>query len=267
MGEVVRVRADEPDTTDAILLVHRAQELAEPRPRGGIGSGEVAPVRVHVLPEEGHLHHAARRCALDLGQDVAQRPGPLRPAHERDDAERAVVVAADAHRDPGVMRRARPRGQRAREDLGVFAHVHLGAVSFGRADEIEEPRQRVGADHHVDPRRSRLDAALVLLREAPGHDDPKPRVRILHRLQVPERAVQSVVGVLAHGAGVEHDDLGVGRGGGRRVAVALEEARDALGVVLVHLTPERPDEIAPGHADESTSLTSHIRRHEPHARP
>jgi len=104
------------------------------------------------------------------------------------------------------------------------------------------------ADHHVHPRGLGLDEPLVLLGQAAGHHDAQPRVGQLQRLEVAQGAVQAPVGVLPDGAGVEHDDLGI-RGLLRgRVAVRLQEAGDAFGVVLVHLASERADEVAAAHA-------------------
>jgi len=40
-----------------------------------------------------------------------------------------------------------------------------------------------------------LDQALILLGQTPGHHDPQLRVRVLERLEVPEVAVELVVGV------------------------------------------------------------------------
>ena len=89
-----------------------------------------------------------------------------------------------------------------------------------------------------------LDEVAVLLGHAAPHRDLHALVAILARLQVTERAVELVVGVLADAAGVEHDDVGGVLRRGRDEAVGLEEAGDALGVVLVHLAPEGPDEVA-----------------------
>ena len=63
------------------------------------------------------------------------------------------------------------------------------------------------------------------------------RARHNAEAQVAEVAVEAVVGVLPHRAGVEHHDVGVlplGRGG---VPRGLEQAGQALGVVHVHLAP------------------------------
>jgi hypothetical protein len=94
------------------------------------------------------------------------------------------------------------------------------------------------AEHDVDVRRLLAHELAVLLGEAAGDDDLAVGPGILPSLEVPEVAVELVVGVLPNAAGVEDDDVGLGLAVGAREPVDLEQAGDALGVVLVHLAPE-----------------------------
>ena len=215
--------------------------------------GEVAAVRVHVLPQQRHLDHAGPDQALHLGEDVADRPGPLRPADERHDAERARVVASRGDRDPGPERVLPCRRQRTREDLRVLPDVHQRTLGLGAAQELEQVRQRVGPDHDVDPRRSPLDRPPVLLCEASGDDDPQLRVPILQRLQVAEVPVELVVGVLPDRARVQDDEPRLRDVLGGRHPIAQQQPADALRVMLVHLAPEGADQERPVHADEATA--------------
>ena len=84
---------------------------------------------------------------------------------------------------------------------------------------LQQHRQRadvVGAEHDVDPRRLLGDRRAVLLRQAAADGDLHAGVLRLHRREVAEVAVELVVGVLAHRAGVEDDDVGLLAGRGRR---------------------------------------------------
>ena len=81
----------------------------------------------------------------------------------------------------------------------------------------------------------------VLLREASADRDLEVGPVGLHRLEPAEVAVELVVGVLADAARVEHDHVGGVDVVGRHQPVRREEARDALGVVLVHLAPVGAD--------------------------
>jgi hypothetical protein len=95
----------------------------------------------------------------------------------------------------------------------------------------------VRAEDDVHPRRLLDDGAAVLLRQAAADRDLHVRVGRLRRVQVAEVAVQPVVGVLAHRAGVEHDEIRGAVRVGSHVAGALEQAGEPLGVVDVHLAP------------------------------
>ena len=186
---------------------------------------------------------------MDLGQDVTDRTRALGPADERNDAERARVVASGRDGDPRaevVVTRGR---QGAREDLGGFPDIHLRTVVFRGGQQIEQLRERVGAHHHVDPRSPRLDRALILLRQAAGHHDPECRVPFLQRFQMPQVAVETVVRVLTDRTRVEHDDACPIEVLGGRHAVGHQQPGDPLRVMLVHLAPEGADQIGPFHVD------------------
>ena len=81
----------------------------------------------------------------------------------------------------------------------------------------------------------------------PDDDDLAALAGVLPGPQVAEVAVQLVVGVLADAARVEHDDVGVVLRLGAHQPVGLEQAGDALGVVLVHLAPVGAQDVAAGH--------------------
>jgi len=123
----------------------------------------------------------------------------------------AGVVAADADRDPGAGGAGAAGRQRAGEDLERLKQLDLRHLLDAGA--LEQHRQRpdvVGAEVDVDVGRALDDRRLVLLRQAPADGDLHAGRAVLDRLEVAEVAevaVELVVGVLAHGAGVEHDDV------------------------------------------------------------
>ena len=126
------------------------------------------------------------------------------------------------------------------EDLDLGALVVARPVQQGR-----EAADVVGAEDDVDPRRPLDDGGAVLLGHAPADGDLHVGVVRLGRAQLAEVAVELVVGVLAHGTGVEDDDVGRlgalvhGHAGEVDVARCLEQAGEALGVVDVHLAAVR----------------------------
>ena len=105
----------------------------------------------------------------------------------------------------------------------------------------------VRAQHHIHVRRALADRVPILLGQATGDDDLATFLLRLPRLQVAEVAVEPVVRVLPDAARVEHDHIGVGLIVHLDEPLVVEQPRDALGVVLVHLTPVGVDDVAPGH--------------------
>ena len=111
--QVLGVRTGEAHPADAVGRAQRAQEVGEERPP----PGQVATVRVDVLPEQRDLDGAGggeRRGFLD---DLRERTADLAPAHRRHDAEGTAVVTADLNGQPRRERQVAPRGQRARKGL------------------------------------------------------------------------------------------------------------------------------------------------------
>ena len=255
-AHVLRVRRREPDPADAVDVTGGAEQVGEQRTGAGRGIAvapgrqlEVAPVAVDVLAEQRDLGDAGRGELGDLVDDLVERAGDLDAAHGRHDAEGTVVVAADLDRHPGVVRRLADGRQRRREHGVVVDHRRvedLGdrSVPACRAQQLDGTVDVVRPHHHVDVPGPLVDEVAVLLGEAAGHDDLAAGALRLPRLEMAEVAVQLVVGVLADAARVEHDDVGVAEVAGRDHPVGFEEAGDALGVVLVHLAPERAHDVA-----------------------
>ena len=231
------MRRGEPHPLEAVDAPARAQQLGE---RAAItrliGVGERHPVSVDVLAQQRDLEHALVDQRLHLGQHVAGPAVDLLAAQRGHDAERAGVVAADGDGNPcGVSGFARG-GQRRREFLQRLDDFDLGlAVVTGPLEQRRQRADVVGAEHDVHPWRPAQDGVAVLLRQAAADGDLHVRVGLLARREVAEVAVQLVVGVLAHRAGVEHDDVGVGAVGGALVSGGLQQPGQPLGVVHVHL--------------------------------
>src|SRR5213078_441165 len=72
--------------------------------------------------------------------------------------------------------------------------------------------------------------------------------------ELAQSRIELFFGPLAHAAGVDDDDIGIGGVGGGFETRLLEEAGHAFGVVEVHLTSERLDEISTRHGGLSLSL-------------
>ena len=90
------------------------------------------------------------------------------------------------------------------------------------------------------------DLVPVLLRQAAAHGDLQAGPLLLQGPQLAEVAIKPVVGVFPNAAGIEDHDVGVLGAVGRDHPFGFEEPGQALGVVLVHLAPERAHEVAAG---------------------
>ena len=134
----------------------------------------------------------------------------------------------------------------------------LPPLLLGRLlDEHRQAADRLGADDDVgDAGRAFENGFAFLLRDAAGdrHDRIVP---LLDRelAQLAEPRVQLLLGALPDAAGVDHDDVGVGRIVGRLEAGLLEQPRHALGVVDVHLAAERFDQILARHVTFAFALS------------
>ena len=156
------------------------------------------------------------------------------------------------------MSRIAPCGQHGGELLERLLDLHLGLALDTRT--LEQDRQSadvVGAEDDVHPRGLFDDGAAILLCQTPAHRDLHAWVLALDGSQVRQVPIESVVGVLAHRAGVEDDDVRLLSLGSRHKSGFLEQARQPLGVVHVHLTPIGADLVGPhirvdsGHTRES----------------
>src|SRR5262249_27462516 len=156
----------------------------------------------------------------------------LATADARDDAERAVVVAALDHADEV----ADPGATGVRKRLAfriVVPRLEIGQERFVVADR----------HHRREVREARAQTPPLLPDQAPGQGD-----RALGRLplaQLVELRVHPVLGRLADDAGIEDRHVGAVE---RLFDVARREqpASKAFGVRRVHLAPDRPDVESPG---------------------
>jgi hypothetical protein len=207
------MRGGEPDALQPVDFSAGAQQLGEGAaiPRQ-LRVGEGNPIGVDVLAEQRDFEHAVVHQRPHLGQDVARTAVELLAAQRRDDAKGAAVVASDGDGNPsgvGGFAGARQRRRKLLQRLGDF---HLG--DFVVPGAVEQRGQRtdvVRAEDDVDPRRLAQHGVSILLRQAATDRDLQVGIAALARSQVAQVAVQLVVGVLAHGAGVEHHHVGVSK--------------------------------------------------------
>ncbi len=241
VGEVAWVRRGEADPLQPLDVAAGPQQLAESFP-----VAEFSAVRVHVLTEQRHLQHAVGDQRLHFGEDVARPAVLLLAPQRRHNAEGAGVVAPDRNRHPAGVGRLAAGRQAGGKDLQRLQDLHLRLGVVPRT--LQQDGQRVHVvrtEDHVHPRRLADDlAAVLLLRQAAADRDLHAGPAALGRPEHPEIAVELVVRVFAHRAGVEkNNDVRVVRiiPAGADISGLLQQAGYPLGVVNIHLAAECPD--------------------------
>ena len=205
VGEGRRVRAGEAHPLQPVDLAAGAQQLAEREP-----VAELDAVGVDVLAEQGHLDDALRDQRLDLGEHVAGAAVGLLAAQARARCRTCRCCCSPPRSTPSRRRPSRagsaastgrPRGTRgSRPRRACCAGPGRAAPAGCRCCGC---RRR---------RRPRAPAATMVARSFWAMQPPTaicmPGLRGLGRAQLAEVAVELVVGVLPHRAGVEDDDVG-----------------------------------------------------------
>src|SRR5581483_3043437 len=230
--EVDRIRRREADALDAVDGGDGAQQVGE--------AGLLPAVRADRLAEQLHLLVAGGGHRARLAQHLARGRAALAPARVRDHAEGAELVAAALDGDvagDGARARARHRARRVQPLVGleaIEARVLDLVAAAGAVDVVQQAAVAVGADHDVDVRRLGLDAGLEVLGHAAGDAQHHPGARLVAR-QHAGAGVDLLLGLLAHGAGVEQDQIRARRIVGARVARAVQQAQHHVAVRDVHL--------------------------------
>ncbi len=221
----------EADALEPVDPAARAQQLAERLPVADVGA-----VGVDVLAEQGDLADALVDQRFDLGEGVGCRrgggPSPCRAAAGR--CRRCRCCCSPPRPRPTPRRRSLAAGgEGGGERLERVGDLDLRLVPQpGTFQQHGQLADVVGAEDDVDPGGLLDDGVPVLLGQAAADRDLHPRARGLLGGELAEVPVEPVVGVLAHGAGVEDDDVRrVDALGGADVAGALQQSRHPLGVV------------------------------------
>ncbi len=143
----------------------------------------------------------------DLGDDLTRPTALLPAANGRDDAVRALRVAA--HRDlyPGTERAFAVHRQVTGEVL-VRAEAAARSLASG-AEPLAEVRDRARAERDVDLRIELEDPVALRLGVAATDGDDELRILALPRPRVAEIGGELGVRLLADRAGVEDEDVGV----------------------------------------------------------
>ena len=241
IGEGGRVRRSEAHTFETVDGSAGAQQLAE-----SVSIADAVAERVHVLAEERDFLGAAGHALADLIKNVTGAAVLFLASRGGHDAERAGVIAAHGNRHPRADAGGAGGGKLARELPQLFSDLDLRLA--GRTILIQQLGQIfdvLGTEHRGNPWRSIRDLLAVKLGHAAANGDLQVRPNQFDAIESANGAIHAFGCVLAYRTGIEHQqieviviDLVLGC---RHVAIGLQHAGDALGIVHVHLAAERVD--------------------------
>ncbi len=232
-------------------VVQRHEQVGQPR------RAPAAPIAVAVdgLAQERDFLAALIGQHAGFGQDVLRRTALLRAAGHGHDAVGAELVAADLDPQVGLEGR-RPHGRIAERIEGLVAAADLlrrslpavqadgqlaASTRAGALDQFRRLLQLPRTDDQIDVRRTIEDQPLVLLGHAAQDADDLFGMTLLVAPELAQGAVDLVLGVLPHAAGIEQDRVGLLDGIDQLVAVLPEAGHDHFAVQHIHLAADGLD--------------------------
>ena len=229
---------------DALDAGNLGDELEQGREVGDLAvAAHRAAVGIDVLAEQGDLAHALVGQAGDLGQHVVERPRHFLAAGVGNDAVGAVLGAAFHDRDEGASAPStRAGGRWSNFSISGKLMSTCGRCSlFAPRQHRRQAVQGLRSEHQVDVGRALDDRRAFLAGDAAA--DADQRALVLQVLDPAEVAEHLVLGLLAHRAGVEQDQVGLVDVVGRLVARGgVQHVGHLVRVVDVHLAAEGLDE-------------------------
>ena len=234
------MRGREAHAAQARDRVEAPQQAGEGRT--ALGRGRSLPKALTFWPSRVTSSTPSATRARTSASTASRGPAALRAARRGHDAVGADVGAAAHDLDPGLERPLAVRGQLAGERGPSVEEARRcrPAATRRRGSSGSGAGSAARGRTSTNGKRSKKRLAFDLRQAAGDHHDAA-RVERLDPGGLAEVAGQAVVGALAHRAGVVDEHVGVVDGSSTRSqAVALEQGADALRVVIVHLTAERP---------------------------
>ena len=190
LSEVLGVRAREADPTDPVHVGTSAQQLAE---LGASARSEVSPHELTFWPSS--VISLTPRCASSATSAMTSLgPTALLPTSNcRDDAVRALRVAAHGHLHPGLER---PLGTPRQIGCKVLVGAELPAWNgeATRGDPLAEVRDGARAEGDVHERVPLEDLLPLRLRVTPAHRDHEIGLSRLRAAALPRCAARRVSG-------------------------------------------------------------------------
>ena len=237
----------EADALDAVNGGHIADKQSQV---GNPAIVHLAPIGIHVLPQQVHLANPLGGELGHLGNDVIEGAADFRAPGIGHHAIGAVLGAAfhDGHEGRG------PLGPGLGQTIKLldFGKAHIHHRLAGGAHLLQHGRQAVqglGAEHQVHVRGAAADGLALLAGYAAAHPDDQARLVLLPVLPTAQQGKHFLLSLFPDGAGIEQQQVGIFRHVHRFQAVGLpEHVLHLAGVVLVHLASEGFDVQLAGHS-------------------
>ncbi len=202
VAHVLGVGCGEPDALDAADVIDASEQFGEADPAG---------IGVDVLPQEEYLPDAGVRMPSRLFHNPEMVSADFPAPHVWNDAIGAVVVASlhDIDIRPVswnhecLMRHNLQRWDAFAEPCVNDRPVFLAFLLDGCADAV----QLMGPQHDIDMRHAGNDVRALLLGDASGDGDDQGRLSFFIRPEPADIAQGLLVGLLAHRAGVQNNQI------------------------------------------------------------
>ena len=202
VAEVLGVGGHEADALHA--------QRVQPAKQAGEGIARARAVAVDILPKQHDFLHAALQKALGLAQDVVRAAGALAPAHIGHDAVGAEVVAAVHDGDIGMPGVEPLNRQILGDEVFLVCHAdHAGLLRKQRKEQRGQAVQVVRAEGQINEAVLAQDALghAGLLHHASANADDQAGLVLFELLEPGHVAQGAALGIVAHAAGVEDDQV------------------------------------------------------------
>ena len=221
---------------DLVITGHGAEQVEQ------VGKidlfGQALAVAVDVLAKQGDLFVTFSNQLLELGQDGGRFTAALTPAHVGHDAVGAEIIAAVHDGQPGAEAGIAADGHFLNDSVALLG---LFEVALAAADALSQHgRQAVDAVHtehevYIRVALAQLFHNVGLLGHAAADADDQTRILLFQLFQRAYIAENALLGMFAHGAGVEKDEVGVFNVIAQAETDILQNALDLLAIVDILL--------------------------------
>ena len=221
---------------DLVVAGHGAQQVEQVGKINGLR--KPFAVAVDVLPQQRDFFVAFGHQIAELRQNGVRLAAALAPAHIGHDAVGTEVIAPVHDGQPGAETGIPPDGQVLDDGVALGGRFQ---IALAAANALSQQRRQtvdaVDAEHEVDVRvaLAQLFHDVGLLRHAAADADDQARVLFFEFFQRADVAEDALLGMFAHRAGVEQDEVGVLQRIADAEADVLQDAADLFAVVDVLL--------------------------------